>query len=171
MPPSAQDTDNKISFLQPLFFICHLGQRYEATLTLKMLITLNSLKLRWTLKFPKWNWKTKGKTLSSCVSMKIYSGLIAHLEPLGIKCQRCISWHPQRTMFTKSFDSYRDSLCVHSFCQMAKYSLTLLANPLLSPPSSKLSPHIREESCNYCTSVTVETTSQQSRFGHRWADG
>lgn len=67
-------------------------------------------------------------------------------------------------MFTKSFDLSRTSVCVRSRCQMAKYSLTLTAHPVPYPPFLQLSPYIREKSCNYCTSVTVETTSQQSGF-------
>lgn len=39
--------------------------------------------------------------------------------------------------------------------------------PLPHPHFLRLPPRVAEESCNYCTSVTVETTAQQSGLGHR----
>lgn len=94
-------------------------------------------KPRWTLEFPEWKGKTKSNTINLCVSMKIYSGPYRLSAAIwGKKCQRCISWHPQRTMFTKSFDLFRTSVCERSCCQMAKNFLTLTAHPVPYPPSS-----------------------------------
>lgn len=128
---------------------------------------------RWTLQLPKRSRETGGNIISSCLVWKYIQALSLIWSHSEKKCQRCISWHPQRILFTKSFDCSRSSVCVLSLCQMAKYSLTLTAKPsfFLHPLPLIVTSHQRGKSCNYCTWITVETTSQQSSFGHRWADG
>lgn len=68
--------------------------------------------------------------------MKIYSGRIAYLEPLG-KNVNAASLDTHKEQCLRNPLIYpRNSVCEPSLCQTAKYSLTLAANPLPSPPSS-----------------------------------
>lgn len=71
------------------------------------------------------------------VSVLVWKKYIYHLSAATWKKEMSalhLLKHPHETILWKSFDLSCTSVCVCSRCQMAKYSLTLTAHPVLYPP-------------------------------------
>lgn len=95
------------------------------------------------------------------------------------KCQRCIASHPQPATLKLKKKKKKSRLinsALQRVCTLALPNGKTFSRPRRSsrrpPPLPhhhflRLPPRVAEESCNYCTSVTVETTAQQSGFEHR----